>query len=69
MDTQEFLDWKSQGATKWLFEGLQELEAILTKSLTHSAGQNPSEDRFKVGYIAALRDIYLIQPEEGGTDR
>jgi hypothetical protein len=62
----DFTDWKAHPITKRVFEGLKEQELILTDSLVTSAGVDAAEDRFKVGYIAALRDVYLIRLEDEG---
>jgi len=63
---QDFLDWKSHPVTKRVFEGLKEQEALLQEQLVQSAGIDSSEDRYRVGYIAALRDVYLIRLEDEG---
>ena len=62
----EFLDWKAHPITKRVFEGLREQEALMVEALATSAGEDASADRFKVGYIAALRDVYLIRLEDEG---
>ena len=61
----EFLDWKQHPITKRVFAGLQEQEASMAEQLVSSAGVDSLEDRFKSGYIAALRDVYLIRLEDG----
>lgn len=63
---QDFLDWKSHPVTKRVFEGLKEQEALLQEQLVQAAGIDSSEDRYRVGYIAALRDVYLIRLEDEG---
>ncbi len=63
---QDFLDWKSHPVTKRVFEGLKEQEALLLEQLAQSAGIDSSEDRYRAGYIAALRDVYLIRLEDEG---
>lgn len=60
----EFVDWKSHPITKRVFEGLREQEANLLDQLATSAGIDSTDDRFKVGYISALRDVYLIRLED-----
>ena len=60
----EFSDWKSHPVTKKVFEALQVREKELTEALVTSAGESSTDDRFKAGYIAALRDIYLITVED-----
>lgn len=62
----EFLDWKQHPITKRVFAGLKEQELDMSERLITSAGEFPAEDRFKVGYIAALRDVYLIRLEDEG---
>ena len=65
----DFSDWKQHPITKRVFAGLQEQEGNITEQLVVSAGAEPSEDRFKAGYIAALRDVYLIRLEDEGDDK
>lgn len=60
----EFSDWKTHPVTKVVFEALQLREKELTESLVSSAGTDSLEDRYKAGYIAALRDVYLITVED-----
>lgn len=60
----EFLDWKQHPITKRVFAGLQEQEQSMAEQLVSSAGVDSLEDRFKSGYIAALRDVYLIRLED-----
>lgn len=62
----DFSDWKLHPITKRVFAGLQEQEGLLTEQLVVSAGVDSAEDRFKAGYIAALRDVYLIRLEDEG---
>lgn len=63
---QDFLDWKSHPVTKRVFDGLKEQEALFVEQLAQSAGIDSNEDRFRAGYIAALRDVYLIRLEDEG---
>lgn len=65
----DFSDWKQHPITKRVFAGLQEQEQTITEQLVVSAGSVPQEDRFKAGYIAALRDVYLIRLEDEGDDK
>ena len=37
---------------------------ILTEQLQSEAGKEPLEDRFKVGYITAVKDILQVSFEE-----
>ena len=60
----DFIDWKSHPVTKQVFDGLRQQEAPVVETLTVSAGVDPLQDRFHAGYIAALRDFYLIRLED-----
>jgi len=60
----EFLDWKQHPITKRVFAGLQEQEGMMAEQLVSAAGIDSLEDRYKSGYIAALRDVYLIRLED-----
>lgn len=60
----EFVDWKSHPITKRVFDGLREQENLMKEMLVESAGIDPSEDRYRAGYIAALRDVYLVRLED-----
>jgi len=62
----DFTDWKAHPITKRVFEGLKEQELAMAESLISSAGEDSNNDRFRVGYIAALRDVYLIRLEDEG---
>lgn len=57
MTKQEFLDWKASHVTKEIFRGLQERSDYLKEELATTAGSDQWEDRFKVGYIAGIKDI------------
>ena len=63
---QDFLDWKQHPVTKRVFDGLREQEVLVTDQLVNAAGLEPLEDRYRVGYIAALRDLYLIRLDDEG---
>lgn len=41
---------------------------ILTEVLQQEAGKEPLEDRFRVGYIAAIKDILQVTFEEIETE-
>jgi hypothetical protein len=56
----EFMEWKSHPVTKQVFQELAHKEEDCKNILSVSAGINATEDRFFCGYIAALRDFYLI---------
>jgi len=60
----DFMDWKSHPITKQVFEGLREQEHTVMETLAVSAGTDSLQDRFHAGYIAALRDLYLIRLED-----
>lgn len=68
MTREEFADWKRHPVTKQVFEGLREREAQKAEGLIQSAGVDPSQDRYISGYIAGLRDVYLIDAEDGDTE-
>jgi hypothetical protein len=65
MTKQDFLDWKQHPVTKEIFSLLRQQEENIKEQLATSAGLDPAEDRYRAGYIAAYRDIYLIRPEDG----
>lgn len=56
----EFTEWKSHPVTKQVFQQLMMSEHEIKERLAMTAGEVPSTDRFLSGYIAALRDFYLI---------
>ncbi len=56
----EFTEWKSHPVTKQVFQQLMANENEIKERLVLTAGEMPSMDRFLSGYIAALRDFYLI---------
>lgn len=60
----EFADWKSHPITKRVFEGLREQENLMKEMLAESAGIDSLEDRYRAGYIAALRDVFLVRLED-----
>lgn len=68
MTREEFADWKKHPVTKQVFAGLQEREQEKAEELIQSAGIAPLQDRYLSGYIAALRDFYLIEAEDGDTE-
>lgn len=61
---QEFADWKSHPITKVVFDALREREVALLEILGTNAGENPLQDRYHAGYIAAVRDLYLTSAED-----
>lgn len=68
MTREEFADWKKHPVTKQVFEGLRERERDKAEELIQSAGIDSQQDRYLSGYIAALRDFYLIEAEDGDTE-
>lgn len=64
----EFADWKQHPITKRVFEALRQKEIIIMDKLAGSAGEHPPTDRYLVGYIAAVRDFYLIDVEDAKDD-
>lgn len=65
----EFVDWKRHPVTQEVFAMMMYRAREMEEILGSSAGLNSLEDRFKVGYIAACRDLFLADfddtPEEG----
>lgn len=64
MTKREFLDWKTNKITQEILAQFRERVFLIQETLSRSAGVNPLEDRFRVGYIAAFNDIINIEPEE-----
>lgn len=64
MTKQDFLDWKQHPVTKQVFAAFTEREFNILQDLGTSAGLDPQEDRYKVGYISALRDFYQVDLED-----
>ncbi len=64
MSKSEFTDWKSQPITQKVFKALKEREELVKDILASSAGEDSRVDRFHVGYIAALKDFYLMDFSE-----
>jgi hypothetical protein len=60
----DFIDWKSHPMTKAVFAALKEREDSVKETLAQTAGENSSMDRYYVGYIAALRDVYLVDSDD-----
>lgn len=52
----DFVDWKSNPVTKAVFAHYKQRITDVGTELTFEAGQDPHRDRFKVGYLQALRD-------------
>jgi len=64
MTKEDFYDWKASPVTQAVFASLREIEETIKETLATSAGVNPEQDREHVGYIKALRDFYLMKPED-----
>jgi hypothetical protein len=64
----EFADWKQHPTTKKVFEALIQKEFSVMAELSSSAGIDPLFDRFRVGYINALRDLYQMDAEDIKND-
>lgn len=62
--TKDFIDWKSNPVTKAVFTHLKERITDVGTELTFEAGQDPARDRFKVGYIQAIRDTLEVSAED-----
>ena len=61
---EEYLDWKRNPVTQALFSSIAERINDGAKDLASSAGLNPSEDRFKVGMIAAFGEVLTVELED-----
>lgn len=47
---------------------LDTIKQILTEELQNEAGKDPLQDRFRVGYIAAVNDVLRVHFEEIEVD-
>jgi hypothetical protein len=47
-----------------VFQELEVRKQVLMETLAESAGSNPLEDRYHVGYIAAINDLLRISLDE-----
>jgi hypothetical protein len=54
-------DWKSDEITRVIFKELIARANLLKDELSMSAGKDPADDRFKVGYIQAINDFTKIE--------
>ena len=61
---QDFLDWKAHPVTKLVFEHLRQREGDIKEVLATEAGFDSTVDRYHTGYIAAIRDVVLMDFEE-----
>jgi hypothetical protein len=57
----DFVDWKRNPVTQLVFNQLEERVNLMMEQLSVSAGKEPEEDRYMAGYIAACRDMFLIE--------
>lgn len=64
----EFADWKKHPITVKVFDELKARENAMMLQLSLDAGSHPAMDRYFVGYIAALRDFYLMEWEDSKND-
>lgn len=64
----EFADWKKHPITEKVFNEFKAREGAMTLQLSLSAGEHPPTDRYLVGYIAALRDVFLMEWEDSKDD-
>lgn len=55
MTKDEFVDWKSQEVTKQIFKLFQRKIEQGIDELSYQAGQDPGNDRAKVGKLDGLR--------------
>lgn len=63
MNKQDFRDWQRHPVTQIVFSELRAKESDITEKLVISTENAYSDDWYR-GYIAALRDFYLIDIEE-----
>ncbi len=56
----DFIDWKSNPVTKAVMNELDARIQAVAGTLADSAGLDPLNDRFRVGYIQAYRDTIAI---------
>ncbi len=66
MTNNDLRDWKQHPVTKQVFASLQEREEQIKETLVISAGIDSGQDREYVGYVKALKDIYLIEAADVG---
>lgn len=66
--SKDFIDWKSHPVTKQVFQNLQERADAVKEILADSAGLDSGQDRFHSGYIAAVKDILLVQFDDIGEE-
>ncbi len=54
---EEFISWKQDRVTKALLSHLDKAVAEWSEQLSYTAGEAPLADKWKVGAIAAMRQI------------
>lgn len=59
-----FRDWKANPVTKAVFQEINKRIHDIQEDLGHTAGQEPLNDRFKSGAVAAYTDILSTDFEE-----
>ena len=64
----DFKDWKSNQVTKAVIAGLQARVEDSQERLGDSAGIDPLQDRYLVGYIAGIRDFINANMEDAVND-
>jgi hypothetical protein len=66
INSKDFTEWKAHPVTKLVFQHLQERSNAVKEVLADSAGIDSLQDRFHSGYIAAVKDILLVQFDDVG---
>lgn len=61
---EDFYLWKKHYISELVFRELETREGQLVESLVQSAGVDPLEDRFRAGYIAAVRDFTRMSADD-----
>lgn len=64
---ESFVLWKRDPITKAMFESMDQRLDLLKEELAVSAGIDPLQDRYRAGYIQAIRDfsdIDLVDKED-----
>jgi hypothetical protein len=65
---EDFKDWKANHVTKAVTAGLQARVDETQDRLGESAGIDPLQDRYLVGYIAGIRDFINANMEDMAND-
>lgn len=61
---EDFILWKNNAITEAVFSAIERRAEILTEELVSSAGINALNDRYKAGYIQAIRDFSDLDLED-----